>query len=63
MLTLHLRPSDPITIRHAGEEMTIILDERKPDGRTRLVFDAPLSFEIVRLRAEQKRKESKHADG
>ena len=37
MLTLHLRPSDPITIRHAGEEMVIILDERKPDGRTRLV--------------------------
>lgn len=58
MLTLHLRPSDPITIRHAGEEMVIILDERKSDGRTRLVFDAPLSFEIVRLRAEKKRKET-----
>jgi hypothetical protein len=61
MLVLQVSPArslnDPhatITVEHAGEVLKIICVPNSREGKTRLGFDGPRSFKIVRDDAHEK---------
>lgn len=47
MLILQRKEGESLTIDHAGEPLTLTIHETR-DGKTRLAFEGPESFEVWR---------------